>query len=74
VKSDDKKRARINCMNYFLASLSYPNKNKHVVRGADPLIVGNASNVIVQDEHILGKKLHPQHNQYKTNLNANPSS
>tara|TARA_R110002096_G_scaffold429445_1_gene642317 strand:+ start:152 stop:1168 length:1017 start_codon:yes stop_codon:yes gene_type:complete len=74
VKSDDKKRARLNCIHHFLASLSYPNKNKHVVRGADPLIVGNASNVIVQDEHILGKTLHPQHNQYKAKLSDKPSS
>jgi len=74
VKSDDKKRARLNCMHHFLASLSYPNKNKHVVRGSDPLIVGNASSVIIQDEHILGKTLHPQHNQYKTKLGDKPSS
>ena len=73
VKSDDKKRARLNCMHHFLASLSYPNKNKHVVRGADPLIVGNASSVIIQDEHILGKTLHPQHNQYKTKPSESPS-
>lgn len=74
VKSDDKKRARLNCMHYFLASLSYPNKNKHVIRGADPLIVGNASSVIVEDEHILGKTLHPQHNQHKIKLSDKPSS
>ncbi|MGQ8366847.1 polyphosphate kinase 2 [Glaciecola sp. 1036] len=61
VKSDDKKRARLNCMHHFLASLPYPNKNTHIVRGADPLIVGNASNVINQDRHILGKTLHPKH-------------
>ena len=74
VKSDDKKRARLNCMHHFLASLSYPNKDTHVIRGADPLIVGNASNVIVQDEHILGKTLHPQHNQYKAKRRDNSSS
>jgi polyphosphate kinase 2 len=74
VKSDDKKRARLNCMHYFLASLSYPNKDHHVVRGADPLIVGNASSVIIQDEHILGKTLHPQHNQCKANGRETPSS
>jgi hypothetical protein len=31
-----------------------------VISGADPLIVDNASNVILQDKHILGKSLHPQ--------------
>jgi hypothetical protein len=34
---------------------------------ADPLIVGNASNVIVEDKHILGKSLHPQYKQHKAN-------
>ena len=28
VKSDDKKRARLNCMKHFLASLDYPEKDK----------------------------------------------
>ncbi len=63
VKSDDKKRARLNCMHNFLSSLPYPNKNKDLVRGADPLIVGHASNVIVEDRHILGKTLHPKSNK-----------
>ncbi|MDT8376724.1 MAG: polyphosphate kinase 2, partial [Mariprofundaceae bacterium] len=40
VKSDDKKRARINCMRYFLHSLDYPNKDTSVVATPDPLIVG----------------------------------
>ncbi|MFT6268709.1 MAG: polyphosphate kinase 2 [Alphaproteobacteria bacterium] len=62
VKSDDKKRARLNCMHHFLTDLAYPDKNTHLIRGADSLIVGNASNVIVEDRHILGKTLHPSHN------------
>ncbi|MFQ3206014.1 MAG: polyphosphate kinase 2 [Glaciecola sp.] len=62
VKSDDKKRARLNCMHHFLASLPYPNKNTRVIKKADPLIVGNAAHVIIEDKHILGKSLHPQHN------------
>lgn len=60
VKSDDKKRARLNCMKHFLSSLPYPNKNTHLVREPDPLLVGHASSVIKQDEHILGKSLHPE--------------
>ena len=43
VKSDDKKRARINCMQHFLASLPYPNKDRRIVVGprpADRRIVG----------------------------------
>ena len=27
IKSDDKKRARLNCMQHFLSSLDYPNKD-----------------------------------------------
>lgn len=60
VKSNDKKRARLACMHHFLSGLPYPNKNNHLVRGADPLIVGNASSVISEDKHILGKTLHPK--------------
>ncbi|MEO1241574.1 MAG: polyphosphate kinase 2 [Pseudomonadota bacterium] len=59
VKSNDKKRARLNCMQHFLSSLPYPDKNRKVVRGADPLIVGAASHVVHRDQHILGKSLHP---------------
>ncbi len=39
VKSDDKKRARINCLRAFLAHLDYPNKNLEVAILPDPLIV-----------------------------------
>jgi polyphosphate kinase 2 len=59
IKSDDKRRARVNCMEHFLSSLTYPKKDRHVVAGPDPLIVGTTSNVIGRDEHILGKSLHP---------------
>ncbi|MEQ1652534.1 MAG: polyphosphate kinase 2 [Hyphomicrobium sp.] len=59
VKSDDKKRARLNCMKHFLASLDYPEKDKRVVGHPDPLIVGSSAHVIGNSEHILGKSLHP---------------
>ena len=59
VKSSDKKRARLNCMQHFLSSLPYPNKDKQVVRGPDPLIVGAGSSVIGRSDHILGASLHP---------------
>ena len=39
VKSDDKKRARINCLRAFLANLDYPNKNLEVAMLPDALIV-----------------------------------
>ncbi len=40
IKSDDKKRARINCMRHYLYQLNYPSKDPTVVREPDPLIVG----------------------------------
>ena len=60
VKSSDKKRARINCMQHFLGSLDYPNKNKSVVRPPDPLIVGISQHVIGNSDHVLGRSLHPE--------------
>lgn len=54
VKSDDKKRARLNCMQHFLSELDYPGKNEHVVRGPDRLIVGSSSQVIEKDRHLWG--------------------
>ena len=54
IKSDDKKRARLNCMQHFLSQLDYPDKNTHVVHGPDPLIVGSPSQVIEKDSHLWG--------------------
>ncbi len=59
IKSDDKRRARLNTMQHFLSSLDYPQKIAGLVRGPDPLIVGTTAYVIGRDEHILGKSLHP---------------
>ena len=39
IKSDDKKRARINCLRHFLHSLDYPGKDKKVARKPDSKIV-----------------------------------
>ena len=60
VKSDDKKRARINCMMHFLWSLPYPDKDTHIVHQPDPLILGYGSHVVHASDHILGKSLHPE--------------
>jgi len=46
VKSKDKKRARLNCMKHFLASLDYPGKDPAVVGLPDPLLVGRARHVM----------------------------
>ncbi|MEO0913288.1 MAG: polyphosphate kinase 2, partial [Pseudomonadota bacterium] len=60
VKSNDKKRARLNTMRHFLASLDYPDKDLGVVGQPDRLIVGRASHVIHKSDHILGASLHPK--------------
>jgi polyphosphate kinase 2 len=60
VKSDDKKRARLACMQHFLSSLPYPNKDLSVAVQPDPLIVGATSHVIGRDGGILGKTVHPE--------------
>ncbi|MDO4640596.1 MAG: polyphosphate kinase 2 [Neisseria sp.] len=39
IKSDDKKRARLNCIRYFLHELDYPGKDLKAIGEVDPLIV-----------------------------------
>ena len=51
VKSDDKKRARINAMRFILGQLDYLNKDHKIIREPDPLIVGSAKDVFEQDEY-----------------------
>jgi polyphosphate kinase 2 len=46
VKSNDKKRARLNCMRHFLSSLDYPGKDPEIACPPDPLIVGSADQVL----------------------------
>lgn len=41
VKSDDKKRARLNCLRHFLYNLDYPEKDLNIVYEADSLLVGD---------------------------------
>ena len=60
VKSDDKKRARLNCMRHFLNALDYPGKDHHIAHAPDPLIVATAQHVLHKSDHILGKSLHPE--------------
>ena len=50
VKSNDKKRARLEAMRHVLSLLDYPDKNHRVVREPDPLIVGPASRVFEEGE------------------------
>ena len=59
IKSNDKKRARLECMKHFLSSLDYPGKDPEVALPPDGRIVGSASQVIHRADHILGSALHP---------------
>lgn len=60
IKSDDKKRARLNCMMHFLNSLDYPGKDPSVVGSPDPLIVGSSAHVIQGSHRIIDKVMHPK--------------
>ena len=53
VKSDCKKRARINAMKYVLNALDYPDRNEELVGTPDPLIVGSAKNIYEKGEQYL---------------------
>ena len=59
VKSNDKKRARLNCMRHFLSTIDYPNKDHAVVGTADPLIVGRAQQVLKLSPEIYDAATHP---------------
>ncbi len=65
IKSDDKKRARLNCMRHFLSSLNYDDKDYDTVGEPDPFIVTSSDHAIANSEHILGKSLHPQQRRKK---------
>jgi len=45
VKSDDKKRARVNCLRHFLYNLDYPNKDKTIAHKPDTKIVGRVDEI-----------------------------
>jgi polyphosphate kinase len=60
IKSDDKKRARLNCLQHFLTTLPYPTRDDSIIAGPDPLIVGATAHVIGRDAGILAKSVHPE--------------
>jgi hypothetical protein len=49
IKSNDKKRARLEAMRYVLCSLPYDDKDEAVVARPDPLIVVSAADVLESD-------------------------
>ena len=53
VKSDCKKRARLNAIRHVLCDADYPNKDTRVACGADKLIVGSASTIYESGEKHL---------------------
>jgi len=65
IKSDDKKRARLNCMRHFLSSLDYDGKDHETVGEPDPFIVTSSDHAIAKSDHILGKSLHPKQRRSK---------
>jgi len=60
IKSNDKKRARLETMQYVLDQLPYPDKNNDVVKSADPLIVKGTKHIVNRADHILDTSLHPE--------------
>ncbi|WP_415892771.1 polyphosphate kinase 2 [Neptuniibacter sp. QD29_5] len=53
IKSDDKKRARLNAMRHLLSRMPYPNKSEEIDLQPDPQIVSNAQGQI--DRHPVHK-------------------
>jgi polyphosphate kinase 2 len=58
VKSDCKKRARLNAMRYLLHRLPYTNKDAVVIGPVDPLLVGRASLIAGQAEEFTPGVMH----------------
>jgi polyphosphate kinase 2 len=54
VKSNDKKRARLNAMRYVLRSLPYKGKDSKRIGMVDDLIIGRANIIHERDEHSFG--------------------
>src|SRR5437762_7778912 len=50
IKSNDKKRARVQAMRYLLSRFPYENKDHDVVGTPDPVLVGRASQLFEDDE------------------------
>jgi polyphosphate kinase 2 (PPK2 family) len=59
IKSNDKKRARVEAMRHLLSRFSYDGKDLEVVGRPDPLIVGRASQLFEEGEQpgVLGARL-----------------
>ncbi|PID60944.1 MAG: polyphosphate kinase 2 [Gammaproteobacteria bacterium] len=60
IRSNDKKRARINCIRHFLSTLDYPGKDPLIAKAPDPRVVGVPSSRVHGENHIFGKSVHPE--------------
>ncbi|WP_243144845.1 polyphosphate kinase 2 [Litoreibacter roseus] len=60
IRSNDKKRARLNCMKHFLSQLDYDDKDETVATPFDSKIVHHAGSVVHNSDHILAASLHPK--------------
>jgi polyphosphate kinase 2 len=50
IKSNDKKRARLEAMRFVLSRFDYPDKDPEVVGEPDPKIVGSAASIFEEDQ------------------------
>ena len=50
IKSNDKKRARLEAMRFVLSRFDYPGKDDELVGEPDPQIVGSAASILEQDK------------------------
>ncbi|KAB1657285.1 polyphosphate kinase 2 [Pseudoclavibacter chungangensis] len=55
VRSNDKKRARLEAMRHVLAQFDYPAKDTHLVGAPDPLLVGSPRTIYDQGERPTGE-------------------
>ncbi|MCO6181021.1 polyphosphate kinase 2 [Ciceribacter sp. RN22] len=60
IKSDDKKRARLNAMRYVLHSLPYTGKNPERIGRVDSLLVGRANTIHERGEYTVGASWPPE--------------
>ncbi|MDG1118596.1 MAG: polyphosphate kinase 2 [Flavimaricola sp.] len=57
VRSNDKKRARLNCMKHFLSQLDYPDRDETVAQPPDPEIVLPANTIVRTTGNVLAASL-----------------
>ncbi|WP_018716023.1 polyphosphate kinase 2 [Brachymonas chironomi] len=58
IKSDDKKRARLNAMRYVLSRVPCDNKDTESIGTLDSLLVGRANSIYEHGEHPMGEFRH----------------